>query len=118
MLRSASIASMLGLAVSLVPSAALATDRTTPCPGTRISNYKPLVDDGRTIGRVSLWYRSANGGTNCVMTETFIGRQAQTWAALDIQEPGADRTDEDRGYFSSFAATELAHADSTLIHRR
>lgn len=102
--------------VALGPTPADAVPIDHPCGGERISSYKPLSDGGRSIGRVSLWYSSANGGTNCVMTETYLGRSATTWASLDVQKTGGGvRSDTDSGNYAGFAAVQLGGTDGHCV---
>lgn len=57
---------------------------------------------GRYVGHVELWYSSANGGTNCVMT--YDDSDGPAWMSTSVklsewsEYPGADN-----GYYNTYA---------------
>lgn len=65
-------------------------------------------ETGRRLGQVELWYSSRNGGENCVITRSSVGR-AEMVAALDVDKDGnkrwssGDVTSSDYGKYDSYA---------------
>lgn len=56
-------------------------------------------ETGRHLGRVELWYSPRNGGENCVITRSSVGR-AEMAAALSVDKDGNKRWSS-RDAFSS-----------------
>lgn len=91
---------------------ASAQDLTHHCRGTRISAWHTIKNQiSEPIGKVALFYSSANGGTNCVETRNFLPGRQYTKARLTVKNrPGRD-SDTDSGNFKWFAATQLNRAN-------
>jgi hypothetical protein len=116
------MASMLALA----PAASAGTIekhgyvRDSGCYG-RIIDSKSIVGDFRTLGRVELWYSSRNGGENCVITRSSVGR-AEMLAALDLDMYGNKRWSSpdvyssDYGIYDRYAGGAYrSHADGRCV---
>ena len=82
--------------------------RDSGCAGRMIDQEDILGQTGRKLGRVELWYSSRNGGENCVITRSSVGRAEMT-AALDVDRDGnrrwssGDQTSSDYGKYDRYA---------------
>jgi hypothetical protein len=94
--------------------------RDSGCYG-RVLESKPIVGDFRTLGRVELWYSSRNGGENCVITRSYVGR-AEMVADLALDMDGNKRFSppdvysSDHGIYNSYAGGAYrSHADGRCV---
>jgi hypothetical protein len=99
---------------ALVPTASAATIekrglvRDSGCYG-RIVDTWPIINDiGNRTGTLELWYSSRNGGENCAITRSSVGR-AEMLVALTLDMDGnrryspGDRTSSDYGVYDRYA---------------
>lgn len=103
-----------GLMMVSAPAATAATYekhghvRDSGCAGRVIDGKDITGDTGRKLGRVELYYSSRNGGENCVITRSSVGR-AEMAAVLDVDKDGnkrwssGDVTSSDYGKYDSYA---------------
>lgn len=82
------------------------------CSGTKLATFN--LTSGMTIfGKTELWYSSANGGTNCVITHNLSGPGA--WVEVHLQLDDG-RAAGDSGYYGSYAgASYLTNADGHCV---
>lgn len=82
--------------------------RDSGCAGHILESKKLIGDSTRILGRVELWYSSRNGGENCVITRSYVGR-AHMVAELDVDKDGnkrwssGDVYSSDDGVYNSYA---------------
>lgn len=81
--------------------------RDSGCYGSRIDTHD-LVNSQGKLGRVELWYSTRNGGENCVITRSSVGR-VEMIARLDVDMDGSrswtsgDVYSADHGVYNSYA---------------
>jgi hypothetical protein len=71
------------------------------CTGSVVASKPVLNRLGEQIGRVELWYKSDNGGTNCVMTWNYLGKVAGLNATLRDDRDG--RVQQAPGRFATYS---------------
>lgn len=92
---SAAAMTIAGLVVGIQPAEA-----SSRCPGTMLKEWSLKSSGGFKQGYVQLWYSSANGGTNCVMTFDNIAGSHSMLAWL--RAPGG-RQDRDEDVYTTYA---------------
>ena len=105
---------MVSLMLAVAPAASAGTIekhgyvRDSGCFGRVIESKRIVGESGRALGRVELWYSSRNGGENCVITRSSVGR-AEMIADLDVDMDGnkrwssGDRSSSDDGVYNRYA---------------
>ncbi|GGL94212.1 hypothetical protein [Nakamurella endophytica] len=82
--------------------------RDSGCAGRMIDHKAIIGETGRRLGQVELWYSSRNGGENCVITRSSVGR-AEMIASLEVDRDGnkrwssGDVRSADHGVYNSYA---------------
>ncbi|WP_129788958.1 hypothetical protein [Promicromonospora panici] len=90
------------------------------CSGTRLASWD-LVSGMTIFGRTELWYSSANGGQNCVVTYTNSpGAWTEVHLLVDDNDnrtvDSTDRGAGDSGYYNSYAgASYLNNTDGHCV---
>lgn len=104
----------VALPFALAPSASAATIekrglvRDSGCYGSRIDSWPIINDLGARTGTLELWYSSRNGGENCAITRSSVGR-ARMFVGLLLDMDGnkrptsPDRFSSDEGVYDSYA---------------
>lgn len=104
--RSAAVATVaaLGIVGAGVTAPQASAALKSSCSGTRIENI-PLrgINTGTYLGNTELWYSSANGGTNCVITHINVSGVKLAQAVLVVQRDGADSIENNSGAFTQYA---------------
>ncbi|MFI8769237.1 hypothetical protein ACIGN6_30625 [Streptomyces sp. NPDC053792] len=79
------------------------------CSGSLIDT-RNVWDGTKTLGKLYIYYSSANGGTNCaVVVDTYFGSSVLKYMAVDISRcatsacTSTDRTQEQSDYFYQYA---------------
>lgn len=84
------------------------------CSGTRLASWD-LVSGSTIFGRTELWYSSANGGQNCVITYTNSpGAWTEVHLLVDDNDnrraDAGDRGAGDSGYYDSYAGASYRNS--------
>ena len=99
---------------ALVPTAAAATIekrglvRDSGCYGRIIDTWPIINDVGNRTGTLELWYSSRNGGENCAITRSSVGR-AEMLVILTLDMDGnrryspGDPISSDHGVYDRYA---------------
>lgn len=74
--------------------------RDSGCYGSRIDSWPIINDFGDRTGTLELWYSSRNGGENCAITRSSVGR-AQMFVGLLLDMDGNRRPNSPPDLFSS-----------------
>lgn len=113
------LATISAVALFASPAAAASSGPLkSSCSGSLVRTWN-LSDDGVALGRVELWYSTASGGTNCVLTYNTVSGSPFTSIHLFVDDNNdgyVDRVAYDQGNYSSYAgASYLTGTDGNCV---
>jgi hypothetical protein len=85
------------------------------CSGTVVSQAGLWLPGGNQVGRVELWYSSANGGTNCVITRSYLGSKTAGIGAYLWLDDGRSIYDASSSYDSYAGGAWISNASGVCV---
>ncbi|MFC7024202.1 hypothetical protein ACFQHV_13735 [Promicromonospora thailandica] len=100
----------------LFASPAVAAQGVSPsCSGSIVHQAGLWLPGGNQVGRVELWYSSANGGTNCVITRSFLGSKTDGIGAYLWLQDGRNVFDSSASYNSYAGGAWISNAAGVCV---
>ena len=85
------------------------------CSGTVVAQAGLWLPGGNQAGRVELWYSSANGGTNCVITHSYLGTKTAGIGAYLWLDDGRSNSDASASYDSYAGGAWISNASGVCV---
>lgn len=101
--------------VLLASPASAAEGISSSCSGTVVAQDTLWLPGGNQVGRVELWYSSANGGTNCVITHSYLGSRTDGIGAYLWIQDGRNIADASSSYDSYAGGAWISNASGLCV---
>jgi hypothetical protein len=85
------------------------------CSGAIVAQAPVKLPNGTQVGRVELWYSSANGGTNCVITRSSLGSSTGGIGAYLWLQDGRSIYDASASYNSYAGGAWISNAAGICV---